>query len=90
MKTTRKKLADVGITIREFRLRAGLSQDDVADRMDLSTSYISMLESGKRYPSIEMLIRVAIALEARPGEMLDRIAKGYMPGDMCFPRVPGR
>jgi len=49
--------------------------------MDLSTPYISMLESGKRYPSIEMLIRVALALGVRPGAMLDYIAERYIPDD---------
>lgn len=78
MKTTRKKLSGVGIAIREFRQRAGLSQDELADRMDMSTPYISMLESGKRYPSIEMLIRLALALETRPGAILDRIAESYV------------
>jgi len=75
MRTPRKKLDSVGAAIREFRYRAGLSQDGLADRMDLSGSYISMLESGKRYPSIEMLIRIAIALEVQPGDILNRIAE---------------
>lgn len=46
--------------------------------MDLSTPYVSMLESGKRYPSIEMLLRIAIALGVRPGAMLDYIAERYI------------
>lgn len=58
--------------------------------MDVSTPYISMLEGGKRYPSIEMLIRIAIALEVSPGAILDRIAEGYTPSDTCFPTVKGR
>ncbi len=78
MKTTRKKLTGVGVAIREFRQQAGLSQDQLADRMDMSTPYISMLESGKRYPSIEMLIRIAIALEVRPGDLLNKIAERYV------------
>ena len=81
MKTTRKKLPGVGVAIRTFRQNAGLSQDELAGRMDLSTPYISMLESGKRYPSIEMLIRVALALGVRPGAMLDDIAERYIPDD---------
>lgn len=81
MKTTRKKLSGVGVAIRTFRQNAGLSQDELAGRMDLSTPYISMLESGKRYPSIEMLIRVALALGVRPGAMLDYIAERYIPDD---------
>ena len=80
MRTTRKKLGGVGIAIRAFRQQAGLSQDDLADRMDMSTPYISMLESGKRYPSIEMLIRLAFALEVRPGAILDMIADQYLAG----------
>lgn len=80
MKTTRKKIAGVGLTIREFRQAKGLSQDQLANRMDVSTPYISMLESGRRYPSIEMLIRIALALEMRPGVMLDSIAEKYSQG----------
>ena len=78
MKTTRKKLVGVGVALREFRHQRGLSQDELADRMDLSTPYISMLESGKRYPSIEMLIRIAVALDVRPGAILDKIADRYL------------
>lgn len=84
MKTTRKKLAGVGIAIREFRQLAGLSQDDLADRMDVSTPYISMLESGKRYPSIEMLIRIARALNILPGDLLNRIAERYKSDEIHF------
>lgn len=71
-------MTGVGVAIREFRQQAGLSQDQLADRMDMSTPYISMLESGKRYPSIEMLIRIAIALEVRPGDLLNKIAERYV------------
>ena len=78
MRTARKKLDGVGIAIRAFRQQAGLSQDELADRMDMSTPYISMLESGKRYPSIEMLVRLAFALEVRPGAILDLIADQYL------------
>ena len=46
----------------------------------MSTPYISMLESGKRYPSLEMLIRIAFALEVRPGAILDMIAERYHSG----------
>ncbi|MDR2891580.1 MAG: helix-turn-helix domain-containing protein [Deltaproteobacteria bacterium] len=89
MRTVRKKLSSVGVIIREFRQQANLSQDALADRMDMSTSYISMLESGKRYPSIEMLIRVAIALNASPGDMLNRIAERYAQHEQNRTDYPG-
>jgi transcriptional regulator with XRE-family HTH domain len=62
MGTARRKLTGVGAVIREYRQRAGISQDALADRMDMSAPYISMLESGTRHPSIEMLVRLAVAL----------------------------
>ena len=40
-----------------------------------------MLESGKRYPSIEMLLRIANALETRPGDILNFIAERYTEGN---------
>lgn len=76
MTRTRKK-PDAGSAIRHFRQESGLSQEALADRLDMSPPYISMLESGKRYPSIEMLIRIANALEISPGAMLDFIAARY-------------
>lgn len=78
MRVIRKKLPEVGVAIRFFRQEAGLSQDGLADRMDVSPSYISMLESGRRYPSIEMLIRIALALNIKPGLILDYIADRYV------------
>jgi len=51
-----------------------MTQEKVAERLEVSGSYISSLERGKEYPSIGMLIRIAKALEVRPGELLDAIA----------------
>lgn len=76
MARTRKK-PDAGTAIRHFRLEKGLSQEALANRLDMSAPYISMLESGKRYPSIEMLMRIARALETRPGDILNFIAERY-------------
>lgn len=87
---TRQKIEGVGVAVREFRQRAGLSQDGLADRMDVSTSYISMLENGHRYPSIEMILRLAIAMEVRPGAIMDRIAELYTPSESCFPWGEGK
>jgi len=42
--------------------------------MGVSNTYISGLETGKDYPSINTIIRVAKALEVRPGEMVDAIS----------------
>lgn len=87
--SNRKKLSGVGPILRAFRLEASLSQDVLADRLDVSASFISMLENGKRYPSIEMLIRLSIALEVPAGDILNRIAEQYIPSENCFPWTRG-
>ena len=82
MKTKRAyKLDSVGLVMREFRNRVNYSQDKVGESMDVSGKFISRLELGHEYPSIRMLIRFAVAVEASPGELLDAIAEreGLLP-----------
>ena len=69
------KLDSVPVVIRQFRNKLNLSQDKVGERMGVSGNFISRLELGQEYPSIGMLIRIAKALEVRPGEMLDAISE---------------
>ena len=76
-KFKRVEKLDFGTAIREFRLAAGLSQDDLVDRADMHKSYLSMLENRKRQPSPEMLVRIARALNIPPGDLLNRAAESY-------------
>jgi len=41
---------------------AGLSQEKLAERVGTSTHYVGMIESEKKFPSPEMLERIAAAL----------------------------
>ena len=74
---TRKhsKLESVGVIIRQFRNETGMKLEDVAVNMDVSAQYVGRLETGKNYPSIGTLIRVAEAMGVCPGDMLKAIAE---------------
>ena len=48
--------------IRVARSLADLSQAELADRANLDRSYLSLIESGKRHPTVESLERLATAL----------------------------
>lgn len=50
---------------------AGLSQQAVADRAGLHVSYYGQIERGARNVALHNILRVAAALEVRPGELLD-------------------
>lgn len=75
MAKKRVKTDAFGFVLRELRNAKGISQEELATRLDLARAYISYLESGRRYPSIEMAIAIAQALEVRPGELLDKVAE---------------
>jgi len=49
-------------SIRKYRLARGLSQAKLAERVDTSAHYISMLETRTKFPSPEMVERIAEAL----------------------------
>lgn len=52
----------VGKSIREIREKQGLSQEQLAEKMNISRSTISKIESGKFNCSIDYLSKFAIAL----------------------------
>lgn len=45
--------------LRELRNKYGLSQREVADRLEISPSIISGYETGERTPSIDVLISIS-------------------------------
>ena len=46
-----------------------LTQEDLAERADISVSFLSMIERGERAPHIETLIRLAAALDVSISEL---------------------
>jgi transcriptional regulator with XRE-family HTH domain len=52
----------VGHNLRRLRIESGLSQAQLAERMDVDRAYISGLELGQRNPTIVTLWHVAKAL----------------------------
>ena len=52
-----------------YRNLYGLSQSKLADKVDTATNYIAAIEAGRRFPSVEMLEKIAAALEVDPPEL---------------------
>jgi transcriptional regulator with XRE-family HTH domain len=49
----------------QVRIAAGLSQAELAERMDTAQSFVSKLESGRALPSTTTLARIACATDTR-------------------------
>ena len=58
-------------TVIKARLARGLTQAELAERMQTSQSFIARLESGTVMPSMKTLFRVAEATGTRPRFELD-------------------
>lgn len=63
-----------GEIISEARREAGLSQEQVADAIGASNVFISLLENGKRQPSLTSAILLAWSLGLPPEELVRRVA----------------
>lgn len=50
---------EIGARIKNIRTKQGKTQAYYADLLYISPSYLALIESGKRFPSIEVMIQIA-------------------------------
>lgn len=60
----------LGKNIRKYRNMRGMSQDDLGEKVGCCTSHIGMIENGHSKPSLEILVRIANALDVTPDMLL--------------------
>ena len=58
-----ERLKNIGISIKSERLRRGISQEDLAEKCDISRNSVSLIETGKINPTILRVIDIARALK---------------------------
>jgi len=72
------KLDTIGKNIRAHRVAKKLRQEDLAEKTNLSTNYIGMVERGEKIPSLETFLSIINALEVSSDMVLaDVISTGY-------------
>jgi mannose-6-phosphate isomerase-like protein (cupin superfamily)/DNA-binding XRE family transcriptional regulator len=90
LEATLKTLAE---SLRQERVRAGLTLEELAQRADLSTAHLSRLESGDRQPSVAALLSLAralgVSLSTLLGERRAAPAISVYPGDQPAREVNG-
>lgn len=78
---------NLGKAIKTTRTARGLTQQELAQRANLSVSYLSLLEKNKRDPSLSSIESIALALNipmsimmflAADRRELDMIDKGFV------------
>lgn len=68
MLTTRALL---GARIKELRKHRNMTQDQLAEKVDLATRYISLIEVGRSSPSLETIENVARALQVEIRDLFE-------------------
>lgn len=65
----------IGENIKRVRIRAGYTQEKLAEKIDVSLSVISRLETGRTMVSVEKLLRIAKVLNAPIASIFEYPAK---------------
>ena len=60
-----------GKELRKLRLAAGLTQEELGFKAGLQRKYISSLELGEKQPSLTSIFKLSLALNIKPGRILD-------------------
>jgi ribosome-binding protein aMBF1 (putative translation factor) len=59
-----------GQAVKAVREAQGISQEKLAELAEIDRTYVSMIERGKRHPTLEVASRIAIALSLRLSEII--------------------
>lgn len=63
---------ELGRNIRKYRRIADLTQEQLAEKCDCSTSYIGQIENARSKPSVEALVNIANALGVTVDQLLKK------------------
>jgi transcriptional regulator with XRE-family HTH domain len=59
--------------IRKARIAAGLTQEKLAAKANVSREYIGYLERGKNEPTVKVFIKLCRAMSVYPPDLLRRV-----------------
>lgn len=67
----------LALEVKVRRQELNFTQEDLAGRCDLDRPYISLIEVGKKQPTISVLHRIAAALDMAFGDFCARVDARY-------------
>lgn len=66
-----------GEVLREMRIEAGLTQEQLGLEADLRRTFISLLELGQQQPTLTTLLKLASALKCPAYEIIAKFESAY-------------
>ncbi|MGL1892209.1 MAG: helix-turn-helix transcriptional regulator [Spirochaetaceae bacterium] len=58
------------VNVKYYRTNKNYTQQELAERSDISTSYVAEIELGRRQPSLQTLLKLSTALEIETYQLL--------------------
>jgi len=76
--------------LKEFRKKEGFSQMKLAEFCDTAPSYIGQIETGRKFPSMEMIEKMATVLRIEPYLLFKKPQENNISQDIenLFPLLP--
>ena len=74
MKNT-KSIKNIGNNIQLARLKKGLTQEELSERCNVSSQYISAIESGRTSGSLSLIIEICNILDISPNYVFGNTVK---------------
>lgn len=70
------KFDQIGVRIKQHREAKGLSQEELGDIIGTSNRHLSKVETGGKNPSLDLVIKIANALDITPDVLLSDYLTG--------------
>ena len=74
--------------LKEFRKKEGLSQMKLAEYCNTAPSYIGQIETGQRFPSMELIEKIADTLRIEPYQFFKNKTDNNSSNENLFPLLP--
>lgn len=68
----------IGVIVKLYRLKKGLSQFQVGNEVDLTKDYIGIIERGKANPTIEVIISICNFLEIDISQLVIKTSESQL------------
>ena len=70
MKVAAREAEMFGAALKRWREKRGLTQDGLSRLAGIASSYASQVERGEKLPSLTIILKLSLALNLTPGELL--------------------
>ena len=68
-----ERLKNLGLNIKSERIRKGLSQEELAEKCDISRNSITLIETGKVNPTILKIVDIARVLNVEITKIIEDV-----------------